>query len=134
MSTLKELRLGNAPNIQFMGELQNDLIPEIINCADVLALTSFFEGSPTVIKEALACGIPIVSTDVGDVKYILNKDSLIGKIVPKNDESSFAQAIIEVLNNKDHKIKKRCREISKQFDSEIVALRMVEICEQMLQR
>ena len=36
--------------------------------ADVLLLTSITEGSPQVIKEALACGCPIVSVDVGDVK------------------------------------------------------------------
>ncbi len=57
--------------IKFLGELENTLIPELINCADVLLLTSFFEGSPTVIKEALCCNVPVISTDVGDVKDVL---------------------------------------------------------------
>ena len=45
----------------------------LINASDLLLMTSFSEGSPQVIKEALACNIPIVSTDVGDVKLLIGK-------------------------------------------------------------
>jgi glycosyltransferase involved in cell wall biosynthesis len=41
------------------------------NAADVLLLTSNYEGSPNVIKEAMACNCPIVATDVGDIKKII---------------------------------------------------------------
>jgi len=42
-------------------------VPVWINASDVLILTSLHEGSPTVVKEALACNLPVVSVDVGDV-------------------------------------------------------------------
>jgi glycosyltransferase involved in cell wall biosynthesis len=48
----------------------HDLIPNYMYAADVLLLTSLHEGSPNVIKEAMACGCPIVTTDVGDVREI----------------------------------------------------------------
>ncbi len=47
-------------------------IPYYINSGDVLLLTSTHEGSPTVVKEALACKVPIVSFDVGDVAERIN--------------------------------------------------------------
>ena len=42
-------------------------VPLWLNASDALLLTSKHEGSPTIVKEALACGLPIVSVDVGDV-------------------------------------------------------------------
>ena len=52
--------------------IDHNKIPYFINAADVLLLTSLWEGSPNVIKEAMACNCPIVSTDVGDVKMIIS--------------------------------------------------------------
>jgi len=48
-------------------------IPDYLNASDVLLLTSFWEGSPNVIKEAMSCGLPIVATDVGDISEIIGK-------------------------------------------------------------
>jgi teichuronic acid biosynthesis glycosyltransferase TuaC len=49
----------------------HDRIPLYLNAADALLLTSRWEGSPNAVKEALACGCPIVSVNVGDAAYWL---------------------------------------------------------------
>jgi len=49
----------------------HERIPLYMNACDVLALASDYEGSPVVIKEAMACNLPIVSVDVGDVAQMI---------------------------------------------------------------
>ncbi len=85
--------------VLFMGARPPDLVPEILNCADVLTLCSMYEGSPTTVKEALACGVPVVTAPVGDVAQVIT-DATIGRIVPK-DPAQYAAAIAEVLSRPD---------------------------------
>jgi glycosyltransferase involved in cell wall biosynthesis len=48
--------------------MSNTEVPIWLNASDALVLTSRHEGSPTIVKEALACNVPVVSVDVGDVR------------------------------------------------------------------
>lgn len=82
-------------NIYLLGYKKN--IAEIMNCLDLFILSSKSESFPNVIIEAMACGIPCVATNVGDVKkIILNKDL----IVRPNSPNSLASAVSNVLKKK----------------------------------
>ena len=73
-------------------------IPLFINASDLMLVTSFSEGSPMMVKESLACNIPIVATDVGDIGDLikgLDNCYLIQDISP----SSIAKKISKCLNS-----------------------------------
>ncbi len=61
------LSRGLKTELHFMSHVPNPEVPLWLNASDALLLTSDHEGSPTIVKEALACGLPIVSVPVGDV-------------------------------------------------------------------
>ncbi len=66
------LHLNNKDiELQVVSGVPHDEMKGYFNAADVLVLPSLHEGSPNVIKEAMACNCPIVSTDVGDVREVI---------------------------------------------------------------
>jgi glycosyltransferase involved in cell wall biosynthesis len=60
-------RLGLDAELHILRAVPNERVPVWLNASDVLLLTSKEEGSPTIVKEALACDRPVVSVNVGDV-------------------------------------------------------------------
>jgi glycosyltransferase involved in cell wall biosynthesis len=73
-----------------------DKMPLYMNAADVLLLTSSREGSPNVVKEALACNLPVVAVDVGDVRERLGQVD--GCIVTADDHpQTIAAALQKVI-------------------------------------
>jgi glycosyltransferase involved in cell wall biosynthesis len=80
------------------GRPQEEL-PNHYNAADVLLLTSANEGSPNVVKEALACNLPVVSTRVGDVPELLA--GLKNCYVCLPNAVDLASKVIEVLGSRE---------------------------------
>ncbi|MEN6293348.1 MAG: glycosyltransferase, partial [Methanobacterium sp.] len=117
-------------DVIFTGNLSSDKVIKFMNCADVLALMSWFEASPTVVREALSCGIPVVTTNVGDVKNIITNQYL-GKIVNSYDEKDYAEALINVINlNKESpdKVRDECRKLAcENFSFENIASEFISI-------
>ncbi|MBQ1508708.1 MAG: glycosyltransferase, partial [Erysipelotrichaceae bacterium] len=62
--------------------------------ADLLVLASLYEGLPTVVSEALLCGLPVFSSEVAGIDELLNEDY---GIVVKNDEESIYQGLRDLL-------------------------------------
>ena len=77
------------------GDVTPESVPLFLNAADCLLVTSDWEGSPNIVKEALACDLPIVSVDVGDVSERLEKVSA-SKIVSRGP-CKLGEAIVEIL-------------------------------------
>jgi glycosyltransferase involved in cell wall biosynthesis len=83
----QELSLG--ARVRFMGSLNHEAVLERLAAADLLVLASEYEGLPHVAVEALACGTPIASVDVGGVREVI-VDRSTGLIVESRTPSAFA--------------------------------------------
>lgn len=68
-SLIKSLKVKN---VRFTGEIPDKDVPRYMAAADVLVLASESEGLPTCVQEAMACGIPVVTSDVGGLPEIVH--------------------------------------------------------------
>ena len=68
--------------------------------SDCFLLFSLYENMPCVIAEALCCGLPVISSDVGGISEIITSEN--GILVSPSDESACAKAILEISANKHH--------------------------------
>jgi glycosyltransferase involved in cell wall biosynthesis len=83
-----------------LGRVSHQLVPVYMNACDALVLTSKHEGSPTVVKEALACNLPVVSVDVGDVRARIG--SVEGCVVCANERpETVAEGLRQALQTRN---------------------------------
>jgi glycosyltransferase involved in cell wall biosynthesis len=97
--TLENLaqELGVERRVGFLGSVPHHKLPRIFTAADVMALPSESEGLANAWVESLACGTPIVITDVGGARELLDRPDA-GRIVER-DPDAIAQAVRTILDN-----------------------------------
>lgn len=111
--------------VTLVGVIPHNHLPELVNCADLSILSSRWEGMPRCVLESLACGVPVVSTDVGDVNKVV-KDGISGYVVMSRDPKELAEKSIEILTA--DKIKREdCVAMIKDYSAERVVKRIVKI-------
>jgi glycosyltransferase involved in cell wall biosynthesis len=86
--------LGLRRHVRFLGWRQD--LATVYGAADVCALTSRNEGTPVAVIEALAAGLPVVCTDVGGVRDVVNNQEL-GAISADSDVSGLAAHVVDAL-------------------------------------
>lgn len=79
------------------GDVPYDQVPLRMNAADCLLMTSDYEGSPNVVREALACNTPVVSVPVGDVRRWLT--GLKGTRIADRKPSKLGQALADIITD-----------------------------------
>ena len=103
----------------------------LMNAANCLLMTSHREGSPVVIKEAMACGTPIVSVDVGDVKDVTF--SVNGCYISTYDANDVAAHISQALTFKGKTNGPQCI-VEKGLSNEIVAKRILKVYQTVIEQ
>jgi len=93
---IQYLRLSN--NINTKDFVPNSELPEIYQNSDVFVLPSLNEGVPRTILEAMACGIPIVCTELPQLVNIIDG---CGLLVPKNNSQALAESISKIMSDQN---------------------------------
>lgn len=91
-------QLNISKRVRFVSNISQNELREYYVAADLLALTSVREGMPNVVLESIACGTPVVATDVGGVSEVLTENC--GIIIKNRDADQLAAAINETLGGK----------------------------------
>lgn len=89
--------LGLTQTVQLLGWLNEEQKSRALSSADLLALPSHAEGQPLAVLEAMAWGIPVVATDVGDIPHLLACGA--GISVPPGDPPALSAAVLRVLQD-----------------------------------
>lgn len=90
--------LGVAPHVRFTGGLKNAAIAELYRSADVFVNSSLHDNMPISILEALASSVPVVSTNVCGIPFLVEHRKT-AILVPPRDAAALAEAVLEVLDN-----------------------------------
>ena len=102
--------------IVFKNKVTIDLVPELLSAADVFVLPTLHEGSCNAIVEAMACGLPIVSSDIPEIRFQCDPSCSI--LVDPMNVGAIEKAIIEIISdeNKQEEMSKAALGYSEQFE------------------
>jgi glycosyltransferase involved in cell wall biosynthesis len=117
VNRIKEYKLDE--KVKLLGIFSQDNLAKLMQISDVLMLTSACEGMPRVVIEALASGLPVVSTNVGEVKRVV-KNGYSGFLVLKHNATDIASAVMQVLKNKEKFNPYNCLNSMKDYGADII--------------
>ena len=126
-------RLNLERRVDFLGA-RND-VPALLHCMDVFTLSSITEGISMTILEAMACGVPIVASDVGGNREIVQPPQC-GLIVPVRDPQALATAYLELLRDpvqREQMSQTARKRVSEYFDLIVMVKEYHHLYEELLQ-
>ncbi|MGD6806249.1 MAG: glycosyltransferase family 4 protein [Candidatus Bathyarchaeia archaeon] len=125
-------QLSISANFRLAGFVSDADLPSYYNLADLFVLPSKSgEGLPLVAMEAMACGLPVIATDVGGVKEILSKEH--SKLVPPNQPDQLAAAVLNYAESDFSSSRTEVRaRVEERFSWDANVERLVEIYEELI--
>ena len=104
--------------VTFLGNVEAEDMPALMNCVDVLVLPSINEGLPLVCAEAMCCGANVIGSDVGGIAEVIGQQN----VVPHGPEfvPQFAQKVAAMLEARTEHSDESARQLAvQQLPSEI---------------
>lgn len=114
--------------------ISHSFVPKYLNAVSVLAVCSYMEGSPNVVKEAMACNCPIVATDVGDVRWVIGDTE--GCYLASFQPADYAAKLNEALKFAETRGRTRGEQRIRALglDSQAIAARILNVYKTVLKK
>jgi D-inositol-3-phosphate glycosyltransferase len=100
MARLKDMstKLGLDESVLFLGRRNQDNLPYYYSAADVLVMPSHYESFGMVALEAMACGTPVIASEVGGLAYLV-RDGETGFTIPVEEPDTLCEKLSWLLND-----------------------------------
>ena len=128
LQTTKALAVSLGLSVTFTGQLSKEAWWQLAAEHDIFINTTHFDNTPVSVLEAMALGLPVVSTAVGGIPYLITPD-VTGKLVPDADTDAMVAAITELLQQQEQGqlLIQNARSFVAQMDWDVVKEKWVEV-------
>lgn len=119
--------------VVFLGKRAQDTLPYYYSAAEVLAMPSLYESFGMVALEAMACGTPVIASEVGGLGYLV-QDGVTGFTIPDSDPEMLSERLSCLLG--DHELRRemgsRAAEYAKEYEWEKVAASIINLYQEVV--
>lgn len=130
MGRIKDLsqELGLSEIVMFLGKRSQDSLPYYYSAADVVVVPSHYESFGMVALEAMACGTPVVASQVGGLAFLV-QDGVTGFVVPNGEPELLGQHLIEIILDPDlrDRLGAQGAEIARGYSWDTIAARILKV-------
>jgi D-inositol-3-phosphate glycosyltransferase len=130
MARLNKLRrdLGLKDIVTFLGKKDQATLPYYYSAADIVVVPSHYESFGMVALEAMACGTPVVASQVGGLAYLIQNGET-GFHVPDQDPVALSDQLLVILDDEDlyHRMKAQAAAYAEGFSWQIIAEQIVDL-------
>lgn len=128
-------QFGVADLVTFLGKRSQDTLPYYYSAAEVVVVPSHYESFGMVALEAMACGTPVVASQVGGLAFLV-QDGITGFTVPVDDPQALCEDLAALIEDPElrREMGRKAAEFAREYGWEKIAARIVELYEEVLGR
>lgn len=126
--------LGLQDMVIFLGKRSQSSLPYYYSAADVLIMPSYYESFGMVALEAMACGTPVVASQVGGLAFLI-QDGITGFVVPGGDHLALSDRLTQLLSQPDlrRRLGEQAAAYAQEYSWENITSRILELYHEVLQ-
>jgi len=119
--------------VAFLGRRSQDTLPYYYSAAEAVVVPSHYESFGMVALEAMACGTPVVASQVGGLAFLI-QDGVTGFTVPVDEPQALAQRLAQLLSDEElrRRMGKQAAEFARQYSWELIAQRILQLYQEVV--